>query len=231
MTENYFLSPKEAAQSVITTILGSMDQSNRIFNIALSGGNSPAMLFEEWERSYNVYTDWNRIRFFWVDERCVPPTSTSSNFKLAYDLLLKKVDIKREYYHRILGEDNPDESAINYSSLVKENVKSVDGIPQFDFVLLGIGDDGHTSSVFPNKMSLLSSENLYDVMKNPYDNSLRVGMTGRLMINALNTIFFVIGKKKHDITHKILKKENFNSYPAAYVWNKAKNAQLFASFK
>ena len=56
-------------------------------------------------------------------------------------------------------------------------------------------------------------------------------MTGRLMINALNTIFFVIGKKKHDITHKILKKENFNSYPAAYVWNKAKNAQLFASFK
>lgn len=230
MTESYFLTKEEAAQAVVTTILGCMDESDRTFYIALSGGSSPDVLFKVWQRDYHSYTDWNRIRFFWVDERCVPPTSDQSNFKLAYDLLLSKVDIPSNNYYRILGEAPPFETAIMYSSLVKSLVKSYDGIPQFDFVLLGIGEDGHTSSIFLDNMGVLKSHNLYEVMKNPYDDTLRVGMTGSMMIKALNTIFFVIGEKKHDITRQILKKENVDLYPASYVWNKADNSQIFASF-
>lgn len=231
MTENYFLSERDAAQAVITTILSYMDCKDRPINIALSGGSTPCTLFKEWEESYHCYTDWERICFFWVDERCVPSTNDNSNFKHAYDLLLSKVAISPNNYYRIYGEINPKESAITYSSLVKSKVKKENGVPQFDFVLLGIGNDGHTSSIFPNEMKFLNSENLYDVMLNPYDNTLRVGMTGDMMIKACNTIFFVLGEQKHEITHKVLKKENLNIFPASYVWHKAINSQLFASFK
>lgn len=231
MEENYYLTPQEAAQGVITKILGSMDQSDKIFNIALSGGSSPAILYKEWQQNYSGYTDWNRIMFYWVDERCVLPTSDLSNFKLAYDLLLSKVDIPSNNYYRILGEAPPEETALMYSSLVKSRVESVNGIPQFDFILLGIGEDGHTSSIFPNRMDLLVDEKIYEVMHNPYDSSTRVGMTGGVMINALNTIFFVVGEKKHGITHEIIKRENINIYPSSYVWHKSRNSSLFASFK
>ena len=91
---NFYASPVQASQTLITHILEAMDKElERPFTIALSGGTTPATLFEVWEREYAAYTPWPRIYFYWVDERCVPPGDDQSNFGLAHRLLLGKVGI------------------------------------------------------------------------------------------------------------------------------------------
>ena len=153
---NFYASPVQASQTLITHILEAMDKElERPFTIALSGGTTPATLFEVWEREYAAYTPWSRIYFYWVDERCVPPGDDQSNFGLAYRLLFSKVGIPASHYYRIVGEGAPEEEAKQYSSIVKTTVPTVDGVPVFDFVLLGIGEDGHTSSIFPDHQELL----------------------------------------------------------------------------
>ena len=150
---NFYASPVQASQTLITHILEAMDKElERPFTIALSGGTTPATLFEVWEREYAAYTPWSRIYFYWVDERCVPPGDDQSNFGLAYRLLFSKVGIPASHYYRIVGEGAPEEEAKQYSSIVKTTVPTVDGVPVFDFVLLGIGEDGHTSSIFPLRL-------------------------------------------------------------------------------
>lgn len=136
---NFYASPVQASQTLITHILEAMDKElERPFTIALSGGTTPATLFEVWEREYATYTPWSRIYFYWVDERCVPPGDDQSNFGLAYRLLFSKVGIPASHYYRIVGEGAPEEEAKQYSSIVKTTVPTVDGVPVFDFVLLGI---------------------------------------------------------------------------------------------
>ena len=135
---NFYASPVQASQTLITHILEAMDKElERPFTIALSGGTTPATLFEVWEREYATYTPWSRIYFYWVDERCVPPGDDQSNFGLAYRLLFSKVGIPASHYYRIVGEGAPEEEAKQYSSIVKTTVPTVDGVPVFDFVLLG----------------------------------------------------------------------------------------------
>ena len=91
---NLYASPVQASQALITHILEAMDEEpERPFTIALSGGTTPATLFEVWEREYAAYTPWFRIYFYWVDERCVPPDDELSNFGLANRLLLSKIEI------------------------------------------------------------------------------------------------------------------------------------------
>lgn len=231
MTKNIFLTSVEAAQALITTIIADMDANpNKVFTIALSGGKTPEILYYIWVRDYALYTDWNRINFYWVDERCVPPTSDKSNFKLAYDHLLSKVAIPSNNYYRILGEAPAQETALMYSSLVKSRIPSKNEYPQFDYILLGIGDDGHTSSIFPKDMELLKDYRLYAVTRSPYDDTERVGMTGRILINARHTYFFVTGHSKQNITDQITEIDNEDKYPASYVWNHAHDAQLFACY-
>ena len=99
---NFYASPVQASQTLITHILEAMDKElERPFTIALSGGTTPATLFEVWEREYAAYTPWSRIYFYWVDERCVPPGDDQSNFGLAYRLLFSKVGIPASHYYRI----------------------------------------------------------------------------------------------------------------------------------
>lgn len=177
---NLYASPVQASQALITHILEAMDKElERPFTIALSGGTTPATLFEVWEREYAAYTPWSRIYFYWVDERCVPPGDDQSNFGLAYRLLFSKVGIPASHYYRIVGEGAPEEEAKQYSSIVKTTVPTVDGVPVFDFVLLGIGEDGHTSSIFPDHQELLTAGEPYEVSVNPYNKTVRICMTGR----------------------------------------------------
>lgn len=156
---NLYASPVQASQALITHILEAMDKEpERPFTIALPR-NYSCHTFEVWEREYAAYTPWPRIYFYWVDERCVPPGDDQSNFGLAHRLLLGKVGIPASHYYRIVGEGAPEEEAKQYSSIVKTTVPTMDGVPVFDFVLLGIGEDGHTSSIFPDRQELLTAGN------------------------------------------------------------------------
>lgn len=224
-----YASPVKASQALLTHILEVMESElGHSFTIALSGGSTPAVLFEVWEREYAACTPWNRIYFYWVDERCVPPTDTQSNFGLAYRLLFGKTSVPATHCFRIVGEGIPEEEALLYSSLVKKTVPTMNGVPIFDFVLLGIGEDGHTSSIFPNRKDLLVSTEPYAVSANPYNQTIRVCMTGYPMIAARHTCFLVTGKNKLSILKQILNKEE-EVYPASYVWHHALNPHLYAS--
>ena len=221
---------KEALRSMTEDMMAMIRRKDFApFNLALSGGETAKHMFSLWVDEYKDKIDWNNIRFFWVDERCVPPTDAQSNFGLADRLLFGKINLPASHYYRIVGEGAPSEEAILYSSLVKATVPTVDEVPIFDFVLLGVGEDGHTSSVFPDRKDLLTAVEPYAVSVNPYNKTVRICMTGKPMIEAKHTCFLVAGENKCSILKKILDKEQEDIYPASYIWHHARMPKLYAS--
>ena len=207
-----YLHGVEAARALIEKILEAMEKEpTRIFHVALSGGKTPAILFDVWRIEYATKTKWKNLYFYWVDERCVPPTDPRSNFGLAYGLLFNKVQPTEDHYFRIIGEDSPMDEAYRYSDLIESIVPMENSVPIFDFVILGIGDDGHTSSIFPNEMELLHVEEPYVVSENPYDSSLRICLTGRPLVKAHHSYFLVVGETKKNIVEEVLKSDDRKS--------------------
>ena len=188
-------------------------------NIALSGGSTPKKLFEVLKESYLNVINWEKISFYWVDERCVSPDNPESNFGEADRILFKYLPDKSNI-HRIKGEDDSDSESERYSDLLKNNLKSENGFPVLDLILLGLGEDGHTASIFPDQMQLLLSDKICKVAFNPYSGQKRITLTGKVLNNAKNLIFMVTGKNKAEVVKNIFdgNKESIN-YPASYIKN------------
>jgi len=174
--------------------------------IALSGGNTPVPLLRELAmvlkdpRCLNV---WSRVHFFWADERCVPPEDTESNYGMAWRLLFEKAGFAAGHIHRIRGENAPDEEAERYAGEVQQNVPFVRGLPSFDWVLLGLGSDGHTASLFPDRMDLAFSDKLIEHVRHPLSGQSRITMTPKLINNAARISFLVTGVSKRDILQEL----------------------------
>ena len=123
------------------------------FTIALSGGSTPRRLYQVLASPpYAKDMAWDRWQVFWSDDRCVPPDHQDSNYRMAREELLDHVAIPDTNVHRMRGEDDPHEAALAYEAVVREVFQSP--APSFDLVLLGIGDDGHTASLFPGTAAL-----------------------------------------------------------------------------
>ena len=120
----------------------------RPFHLALAGGSTPRGLYE---RLASAGADWGHVHFWWGDERCVPPSDDASNFKMAWVSLLSSLLPASDRVHRIAGETGPREAASRY--LTELNTE-LPGAPVFDLVLLGVGEDGHTASLFPGGREL-----------------------------------------------------------------------------
>jgi 6-phosphogluconolactonase len=191
---------------------------DQYYSIALSGGSTPLLLFRYLSENFAERIDWERLLIFWGDERCVPPDSDESNFKMAYENLLQNVPIPETNIFRIRGEEDPKEEARLYSDLVRANISFFNEVPQFDLILLGLGNDGHTASVFPDSIRLFDSYSLFDVSVKPDTKQKRITATGRLINNALKVLFIVTGKDKAETVAKIIeKKEGWEQFPAARV--------------
>lgn len=199
--------------------------SDGIFHLALSGGSTPALMFDLWASEYKETTPWERLRLYWVDERCVPPQSADSNYGMTYSYLLEHVPIPDGNVFRIHGENNPQEEAERYSELVRRQLPSKDGWPVFDLVLLGAGDDGHTSSIFPGQDYLLTSDALYAVSRHPVTGQQRIALTGQPILAARDIAFLVTGKSKARVVRDICQAEDAG--PAAYIARRAKRGELF----
>lgn len=126
-------------------------QARGRFAIALSGGSTPRALYQ---RLANIPLAWENIHLFWGDERCVPPDHAESNYRMSVESLLTRIRIPTENIHRIEGELPPDEAAERYE---KELRAFFGNSPRFDLILLGLGDDGHTASLFPESPTLKES--------------------------------------------------------------------------
>jgi 6-phosphogluconolactonase len=188
------------------------------FFLALSGGTTPKVIFQTLVRDFKKKIDWNKVHFFWGDERCVPPDHPESNYGMAKEYLLDHIDIPVENIYRIKGEDNPDNEAERYSNEIKKYLPEVNGLPQFDAAMLGLGEDGHTASIFPDQLKLLSSDKICETAIHPSTKQKRITLTGKVINNSGEIYFLVTGKKKSIIVKKILnKKNNYLKFPASHI--------------
>lgn len=202
--------------------------NDKFLNLAVSGGTTPRMLFELLGNEYETSIDWKKIRFFWVDERCVEPTDSESNFGMTYDAFLQKTLVPGENIFRMKGEEIPEFEAERYRDLLLSELPARVGYPVFDLVLLGMGNDGHTASIFPNDLSLIDSEFSVAVNINPYTQQKRLTLTGNTINNASQIVFIITGENKSKILKEIIqKKPSSKNYPASYIGTEKGNVDFF----
>lgn len=216
-----FQTPAILAESFaadLVIMLTELAGKNKAVTIALSGGSTPELLFTVLGDKYCNSVAWEFVHFFWGDERCVPPDNSDSNFGLAKRTFLDKIAIPSSNIHRINGENNPSDEALRYSSEITSFTLKKNGLPSFDIVLLGLGEDGHTASIFPGHISLLTSDKICDVAVNPYSGQKRITISGKLINNAAHIFFLATGQKKAEIIKNIFKKNSASlNYPASYI--------------
>lgn len=187
------------------------------FTVAVSGGTTPLRLFELLGTAVRKDVPWERIHIFWVDERCVPPDHEDSNYKGAYESLLSRADIPAANIHRIKGEMPPEEAAGEYEEELLRYFGSI-GFPVFDLVILGLGEDGHTASLFSDEPSLAERERFAIAVYVKKMQSWRITLTLPVLNNAAHILFLVVGWKKANILKEILGNDVKNpKYPASLI--------------
>jgi 6-phosphogluconolactonase len=186
---------------------------------ALSGGSTPKLLFRLLAEEYRDRIDWSRLYFFWGDDRMVPYDDPESNYGEAKALLFDHVPVVEEQIFPIPTQLEPEEAARTYAATLAEHLpRNSDGLPIFDINMLGMGTDGHTASIFPDSMDLLTDERICAVAKHPESGQLRVTLTGPVINASDEVIFLVTGRSKTLRVAQIINREQLaTEFPAAHV--------------
>lgn len=188
------------------------------FHVSLSGGSTPKIVFDFLAENYHDEIDWSSVYLYWGDERCVSPENADSNYKMTKAHLLSKIEMPAENIFRIKGEDDPKAEASRYAEVLKKQLPTANGMPQFDLVILGMGGDGHTASIFPNEIALWDADSYCAVATHPESGQKRVGLTGGIINNAKTVAFLVTGADKADKVEEIIgQKSSYKKYPASKV--------------
>ena len=167
------------------------------FRLALSGGSTPRHLYKILASQYARRLNWAHVEFYFSDERCVPPDHEESNVRMADETLLRPLAIDPEQVYRIRGEDEPEKAAAAYEALIRERFETQHGEwPAFDLVLLGLGDDGHTASLFPGSPSIRETKRLVLASQSPRSIRDRVTFTPPLINHARAIVFLATGAGK-----------------------------------
>jgi len=187
------------------------------FTIALSGGSTPRLLYQLLASPPLVEgMAWDRWQVFWSDERCFPPDHHDSNYRMAREELLDHVAIPDTNVHRMRGEDDPHEGAQAYDAVVRELFQSA--APSFDLILLGIGDDGHTASLFPGSQALQEQDRLVVDNWAPQVHAHRITFTLPLLNAAKVIAFLDTDESKAEVLRRVLEpKSGEEELPAALV--------------
>jgi len=178
--------------------------------IAVSGGRTPKTTFELMANPADHYLKdmpWEKLELDWVDERCVPPDHPDSNYRMTREAMLSKVPLKPEQVFRIEGEFPPDEAAARYESTIRGQFR-LEGaeVPRFDVLALGMGDDGHTASLFPHTAALHELGRIAVANHVPQQKeSWRVTLTQPVIVEAAEVFFLIEGKAKADPLHRMLR--------------------------
>lgn len=206
---------REAAERFVCSAIRSVAEY-REFYVAIPGGSSPKEMFkllatDEYARTI----PWDKTQIFFTDERCVPPDSGESNYRQAYDLLFSKIPIPDSNIHRFYSELPPEEAAASYD----ESIRNIMGYErQFDLIILGMGSDSHTASLFPNSPALdetrrFAVENYVEKL-----DAYRLTLTIPVLSSARNIIILAIGKEKAEALSIALNgQSNPNLYPVQAI--------------
>lgn len=188
------------------------------FHLALSGGSTPKLLFQILASNYSDQIDWNKLHLYWGDERMVAHGDPESNYGAAKELLLDKVSIPANHIHPVPTDLPAEEAAKSYSEIIEQNLGTDQGKPVFDLVVLGMGGDGHTASIFPHQMELLTAEPTCSVAEHPESGQLRVTLNGPVINAAKEVCFLVTGAAKTEkVTLILTQGAGREQYPAAHV--------------
>jgi 6-phosphogluconolactonase len=169
-----------------------------VARIAISGGSTPKAAFTllaDPAQPWLKRMPWDKLQLYWVDERTVPPDYPDSNYRMTREAMLDRVPLKPEQIHRMEGELEPEVAAARYESLLR-NTFRLEGAetPRFDLISLGMGDDGHTASLFPHTEAIHTLGRLVTANHVPQMNTWRITLTWPV-INQASSVFFLIGGK------------------------------------
>ncbi len=208
----------EAAARLIVAKCSETLVDREFFTIALSGGSTPKHLYEllaDAHREFHKQIDWASSHFFWTDERFVAPDHPESNFRMANEAMLSKVPVPKVNIHRVITENsNPEKTAENYARDIRSFFKT-QTVPSFDLVLLGMGTDGHTASLFPETNALNETDKLVTAVWIKKFDTFRITLTLPVLTHAKNIVFLVSGGDKAAIVDEVLNKKA--DYPARRV--------------
>jgi 6-phosphogluconolactonase len=190
------------------------------FTVALSGGSTPKALYTLLAApGVAQRISWNRVHLFWGDERCVPPDHPESNYRMVRECLLAHIQIPAENVHRMAGEKKPQIAELEYEAELQRHFELQGGaLPRFDLVLLGLGEDGHTASLFPGSEVLNDIDHLVAIEYAEKLHSQRLTLTLPVLNEGAEVVFLVAGASKAAIVNDLLGgKANTTNYPAARV--------------
>src|ERR1700761_1124218 len=175
--------------------------------IAISGGTTPKTMFGQLADPAGPFlkqVPWDRLELYWVDERCVPPDNAESNYRMTREALLSKVPLPAERIHRMEGELEPEEAAARYEAAIR-NTFRLEGAqtPTFDLVQLGMGDDGHTASLFPHTEALNEMSHIVVPNHVPQKDTWRVTLTWPVINQGREVAFLIEGAGKAQVLHDV----------------------------
>ncbi|MDF2152267.1 6-phosphogluconolactonase [Vibrio sp. CAU 1672] len=221
----------ETPQQVVTRLADEMktySELGRPVHVSLSGGSTPKMLFKLLAtQAYATSVQWQNLHFWWGDERCVAPDDAESNYGEAHTLLFSHVSIPAENIHRIRGEDEPTREAGRFANEMADVIPTENGTPVFDWILLGVGADGHTASLFPGQTKY-HDENLAVLATHPESGQIRVSKTAKVLEAAKRITYLVLGAGKADIVNEIhTTPASELLYPAARIQSKTGETEWY----
>ncbi len=183
--------------------------------VALSGGSSPLLLFNIMKDDFKP-SDFDKIKFFWVDERFVEQESEESNFGNFSRILIDTNIISIKQVFPMYKKLSIDETIINIEGKIRNNVKVLNGLPSFDLTILGLGDDGHTASLFPDNLKALDSNEILIKTKHPVSKQNRISLTKNVINNSKKIVFLCLGENKaYKIKQVLIEKDK--SLPASFI--------------
>ncbi|WP_162048228.1 6-phosphogluconolactonase [Vibrio taketomensis] len=221
----------DTAEQVVESLANDMkaySEQNHPVHISLSGGSTPKMLFKLLaSEQYAESIQWNNLHFWWGDERCVAPDDAESNYGEANALLFSQVAIPAENIHRIRGEEEPKAEAERFAEEMAAVIPCENGTPVFDWILLGVGADGHTASLFPGQTNY-QDEKLSVLASHPESGQIRVSKTAKVLEAAKRISYLVLGAGKVDIVNEIhTTPASELPYPAAKIQSKTGETEWY----
>lgn len=209
----------EAADAFVDLSKKSIQKNGR-FVVALSGGSSPKAIFKLLAtQKYAEQIEWNKVYFFWVDERWVSLHDDKSNFRMTDEALLSHVPVDKDHIFPMYAEGKTPE---DYAKTYEEQIRSIlgnDGV--FDFILLGMGDDGHTASLFPGEEVLNEKEKWVSAYYLKPQEMFRITLTAPVINNAENILVIAFGESKKHALNEVLNGEyNPSLYPLQLIEKK-----------
>jgi 6-phosphogluconolactonase len=217
-----FPDPDAMAEALALRLKEEADRAvneKRVCSVVLSGGETVAKVYRKLSApGLGEQIPWQVVHLFWADERCVFPESKESNFGIAHRTFLKSISIPDENIHRIRGEAEPLSESVRYGQEIKNHMALRRGKKFFfDWVLLGVGVDGHTASLFPMHETSLRSQNLCEEVQHPQTGQKRITLTPFALKRSANITYHVIGEEKSLIVPELVSNIRTSRYPVTQI--------------